>query len=91
MLTARLLTNVRPWASTVMMVRSDGLSRWSVAEGKLTSMVRINIGAVIMKIMRSTRTTSTNGVTLISEIVWVVLIRFRAMSIAVTEPPSGDP
>ena len=38
-----------------------------------------NIGAVIMKMMSKTRTTSTKGVTLISEIAWMESRRAREL------------
>ena len=72
-------------------MRSDGDSCLKVAEGRLTSMERISIGAVIMKIMSKTKTTSTKGVTLMSErVVFEGLLR-RDSSSAVTEPPDELP
>src|SRR3990172_8382902 len=60
-------------------------------------MDRISMGAVTIKMIRSTSTTSTNGVTLISESVWFAPVERRDRSIAVadvpreTRPPAPSP
>src|SRR5512141_2540145 len=60
-------TKTRLLASTVMISRSSSLrSAFALACGRFTSTPWVSMGAVTMKMMRSTSITSTSGVTLMS-------------------------
>ena len=59
---------MRPSALIETVSRSSGGFSVCVATGRLTSMLRLIIGAVTMKMISSTSTTSISGVTLISPI-----------------------
>src|SRR5512139_2173599 len=63
-------TNMRLLASTVMTRRSSSLRiAFALACGRFTSTPWVSMGAVTMKMMRSTSITSTSGVTLISAMI----------------------
>ncbi len=69
MFTGRSPTMIRASAVTVTVIRSSGCLSGRFATGRDTSIPRLIIGAVTMKTSRSTSTTSTRGVTLISPII----------------------